>query len=72
MPNTIRKIGEHEIDLARVTDTIYDERQNLIVTFDGGASKLSLAPPLDVEFAAHYNEYHVRTSEYDPHTPPAF
>jgi hypothetical protein len=68
MPNTIRRIGEHEIDLARVTDTIYDERHNLIVTFDGGASTLALAPPLDEEFAVHWNEYNV--NKLSP--PPAF
>lgn len=66
--NTTRKIGEHEIDLARVTDTVYDEQHNLVVTFDGGASTLTLAPPLDVEFAAHYNEYSVNKSS----PPPAF
>lgn len=66
MVRTTRKIGEHEIDLARVTDSYYDEHQNLIVVFDGGASKITLAPPLDAEFAAHYNEYHVATSSPPP------
>lgn len=66
MANTIRTIGNHQIDLARVTDSVYDEHQNLVITFDNGASTLQLAPPLDAEFAAHYNEYHVAKSSPPP------